>query len=255
MVTKETIERYFKRNYKRFFRKYLADAWLNSGSEGKATCPFHNDSKPSFCFNNESGTFYCHGCGAKGDIFYFYGMKNDLDIRLEFPKIIQGIAKDFGISVKEQRPKIVKTYDYRDAMGRLLYQVCRFKPKNFKQRRPDGKGGWVWNLKGIEPVLYRLPEILKAQEIIVVEGEKDVDNLFNLGFTATTSPMGGGRGKWRAKYSEYLQGKRVVLCPDNDQTGFEFIDSVGEALQGVAVSRKLFAEILLRIERLRCCTA
>jgi len=238
-VTKEIIERYFRGNYKRFFRKYLSDAKLYYGSEGKATCPFHNDSQPSLCFNNQSGTFYCHGCGAKGDIFNFYGMKNHLDIRLEFPKIIQGIAKDFGILVKEQRQKIVKTYDYKDAMGRLLYQVCRYEPKDFKQRRPDGKDRWVWNLKGIAPVIYRLPEVLKAQEIIVVEGEKDADNLFDLGFTATTSPMGAGKGKWRAKYSEYLRGKSVVLCPDNDRPGRQFMDSVGEALQGIAASVKI----------------
>ena len=40
--------------------------------------------------------------------------------------------------------KIVAVYDYRDADGTLLYQVVRYEPKTFRQRRPDGNGGWIW---------------------------------------------------------------------------------------------------------------
>src|SRR5215831_4143177 len=48
--------------------------------------------------------------------------------------------------VSHTEPKIVKTYDYRDETGELLFQVVRFDPKGFRQRRPDGRGGWIWNL-------------------------------------------------------------------------------------------------------------
>jgi hypothetical protein len=44
------------------------------------------------------------------------------------------------------RAKIVATYDYTDASGNLLFQVCRFEPKDFRQRQPDGNGGWVWKM-------------------------------------------------------------------------------------------------------------
>ena len=54
--------------------------------------------------------------------------------------------------------KIVKTYDYKDESGQLLYQVVRYEPKDFRQRRPDGQGGWIWNLQGVRRVLYRLQE-------------------------------------------------------------------------------------------------
>ena len=33
---------------------------------------------------------------------------------------------------------IIATYDYTDQAGRLLYQVCRLEPKDFRQRRADG---------------------------------------------------------------------------------------------------------------------
>ncbi len=107
-------------------------------------------------------------------------------------------------------------YDYTDEDGLLLYQTVRFDPKDFKQRRPDGKNGWVWNIKGVRPVLYRLPELLKhnTETIFVCEGEKDVNALEELGLLATCNPMGAG--KWRDEYAEALHGRRVVVIPDND---------------------------------------
>ena len=53
--------------------------------------------------------------------------------------------------------RIVATYDYVDARGTLVFQVVRFAPKDFRQRRPDGKGGWMWSVKDIEAVPYNLP--------------------------------------------------------------------------------------------------
>jgi hypothetical protein len=71
-------------------------------------------------------------------------------------------ATEFGITVEQpSRPKlrrIVATYDYRDENGLLLFQVVRFAPKTFRQRRPDGSGGWSWRARDIRQILYRLPE-------------------------------------------------------------------------------------------------
>ena len=41
---------------------------------------------------------------------------------------------------------ISASYDYRDEDNKLLFQVVRFEPKDFRQRRPDGNGGWTWKL-------------------------------------------------------------------------------------------------------------
>ena len=75
--------------------------------------------------------------------------------------------------------KIVASYDYTDEFGTLLFQVVRLAPKTFRQRRPDGKGGWIWNLEGVTRVLYRLPDLMEAlaleRRVFVVEGEKDVE--------------------------------------------------------------------------------
>ena len=118
---------------------------------------------------------------------------------------------------KAGKGRIVATYDYTDEHGGLLFQAVRYQPKSFKQRRPDGRAAGCGSLEGVRRVLYRLPEVLAADEVIVVEGEKDADRLRALGFVATTNPQGAG--KWRPEYAEALAGKRVVVLPDNDEAG------------------------------------
>lgn len=127
------------------------------------------------------------------------------------------------IGVDRPRPagEIVETYDYTDAGGALLYQIVRFDPKDFRSRRPDGAGGWVWTFDGVRPVLYRLPEVVDAGTVVVTEGEKDVHTICRLGlpdgWAATCNPFGAGQ--WRSEYSEVLRGKSVIVCPDTDEAG------------------------------------
>jgi hypothetical protein len=232
----ELIQNYFKGNYLTFYSKYLTKVKKLGGDEFKALCPFHEDKEPSLNFNNQTGQYFCHGCNKKGNAIHFYAKINSLDTKRDFPKILKGIANDFGIPWQEERHHIDKAYDYTDAEGNLLYQVVRMNPKNFRQRRPDGNGGWKWDLKGVERVLYRLPDVLAAQEVLIVEGEKDVDALVDLGLPATTNPMGAKA--WRQEYNEYLQDKDVVLIPDNDPEGKEHMAQVGASLTGLVKSLK-----------------
>jgi len=233
---KDRIENRFRNKWNSFYEKYLQEVKKAGGQEYQALCPFHEDTKPSFSFNNETGKYYCHGCGKKGHAFHFYARINGYDTRRDFPKILKGIASDFSISWKEENAKLVATYDYLDPEGKLLFQVCRYEPKAFKQRRPGNNGNWVWNLKGIEPVLYNLPAVKEAGEILIVEGEKDVNNLKALGFTATTCPMGAR--KWKDHYNVYLRGKDIVLIPDNDNEGREHMTQIAMSLNGTAKSLK-----------------
>lgn len=233
---KETIQNHFQGNYHAFYSKYLSNVKRIGGEEYQALCPFHEDKKPSFNFNNKTGQYYCHGCNKKGDAIHFYAKINALDINRGFGRVLKGIADDFGIPWKEEKHHIVKTYDYTDAEGNLLFQVCRMNPKDFRQRRPINNGNWAWNLKGIQPVLYRLPAVLAAREVLLVEGEKDVDALAELGLTASTNPMGAR--KWREEYNEVLKGKDIVLIPDNDNEGREHMTQVAISLNSGAKSLK-----------------
>ncbi len=127
---------------------------------------------------------------------------------------------------------IAAIYDYTDAQGNLIFQVVRFDPKAFRTRRPDGSGGWMWSYQGFQPYLYRLPEVVRANTVLIVEGEKDVETAYRLhlpvGWAATSNPFGSCQ--WRANYSETLRGKRVILCPDTDGAGQRHLLQVGLAL-------------------------
>ena len=136
------------------------------------------------------------------------------------------------------KPAITHLYDYSDETGKLLFQCVRYTPKNFRQRRPDGVGGWIWDLKGVRRVLYRLPELLAAvksgEYVFFVEGEKDVDNLVRLGLHATCNPMGAV--KWNDQYSEQARGVRAVILRDNDDSGIKHVAQLIDSLRKTATS-------------------
>jgi hypothetical protein len=128
--------------------------------------------------------------------------------------------------------EIVVTYNYTSEHGNLLYQVVRYQPKDFKQRRPDGCGGWIWR-KGVRQVLYRLPEVLEAPIVFVVEGERDVETLRSHCFVATTN-AGGAKAPWLPNFTESLRGREVILIPDNDEPGRGRVLTIARALLGKA---------------------
>src|SRR5262249_16378892 len=131
--------------------------------------------------------------------------------------------------------RIVAQYDYTDEQGELLFQVVRFKPKNFRQRRPDGRD-WIWNLNGVRRVPFQLPKVLAAVKagkvIFIPEGEKDCQAVMKLGLVATTCP--GGANKWRQEYNEYFRDADCVILPDNDDPGRSHAEHVAKSLHEVA---------------------
>jgi hypothetical protein len=122
-------------------------------------------------------------------------------------------------------------YDYQDATGRVVFQVVRYEPKDFKQWRVVA-GERAWSMDGVERLPYRLPELLShPASVWIVEGEKDVETLRAIGQTATCNP--GGAGKWLPAFSQHLRGKCVYLAPDNDEPGQKHMRSVLESLSGM----------------------
>ena len=186
-------------------------------------CPFHPDGegksphKPNLQVSERG--FICFACGAKGGL-------RELANRLQ-------VELPTNLAVMEAH------YNYCDEHGNLLFQVVRKPGKQFRQRRPDGKGGWIWDLKGVKRVLYRLPEILRRSDelVLVVEGEKDADRLLREGLLATTNP--GGAGKWRDEYSQTLSRRDVGVIPDNDDPGQNHADQVARSLHGMARTIKV----------------
>lgn len=198
------------------------DSWM-------ARCPAHHDTNPSCQVRHTNDGHILIHC--------FAGCTTD--------NILTAIGLDYsdlrnGKSGSKER-QIQATYDYDDESGKLLYQVVRYVPKGFSQRRPDGAGGWIWNLQGVRRVIYRLPGVLKGikagQTVYIVEGEKDADNLWSAGQCATTNAQGAG--KWLPDFAFWFTGARVIVIPDNDEPGRKHAASIAASLANVVVSIKL----------------
>ena len=201
-----------------------------SGNGWTVKCPAHDDGTPSLSIsegNDVRTLLYCHaGCDPK-DIC----AKRNLtlaDLYADNPER-NGHAK-----------RIVAAYPYPDASGNVLFEVVRFEPKDFRQRKPDAAApdGWTWNTKGVEKVLFRLPEILRdiasGKFIFICEGEKDALVLAELGISATCNP--GGAGKWQDSFSETLRGCDCVIIADKDAPGRAHAQLVAGKLHGLAKS-------------------
>ncbi len=203
-----------------------------SSEQGKGLCPFHDDTEPSLSVNLRTGVFNCFGCKKKGSLFDFYMERNGVD----FPEAKKALAELAGLSSQPGRQEM-EAYDYTDETGKLLFQTIRYEPKDFRQRRPDGNGGWIYNLTDVRKVPYKLPSILKSVSVIIVEGEKDADNLGRIGFTASCCPMGAG--KWKPEYNEHFRDRDVVIIPDNDEPGRKHSRDVANSLKGIARTLKI----------------
>ena len=77
-----------------------------AGKNYKARCPFHNEKTPSFFISPDRGSYYCFGCGAKGDIFSFVEHFEGTD----FLGSLKLLAEKAGI-VLEKRGSYEKTDD------------------------------------------------------------------------------------------------------------------------------------------------
>jgi hypothetical protein len=189
------------------------------------TCPAHDDRTPSLHVSagNDGRVLLRCQAGCEQDAVV---AADELTMADLFPERGNG------------HREIAATYPYIDENDDLLFEVVRFAPKGFGQRRPDGRGGWVWKLGDTRRVPYRLPKVLDAvangRTVFVAEGEKDVHALERAGAVATCNPQGAG--KWRDEYSAALRGADVVIVADRDDRGREHARQVFASLQGIAKS-------------------
>jgi len=196
-----------------------------SGACWMACCPSHDDRNPSLSLRDAEGKVlvHCHaGCSQE---------------------VVIDALRNRGLwesAVGPQGRRIVATYDYTDESGELLYQIVRLAPKDFRQRRPGPDGDWIWK-KSRQQVLYRLPEVLEAPIVFVVEGEKDVETLRGHGFAATTN-AGGANAAWLPCFTEALRGREVILIPDNDPPGRSRVVTIARAILGT-VARLIVLEL------------
>ena len=173
-----------------------------------------------------------------------FGKRGSVSVKLDTNQFYDHESAEGGAVISErqlapeiQMPRMcVKKYNYLDEAGRIHMQVRRFMPKDFRQCRPDPNepGKWIHSVKGLPQIPYRLPELMQSDYVIIVEGEKDADELTRFGLTATCNPQGSN--KWPDELNEYFRGKDVYIIPDNDEAGIAHARLVSSKLFSVAQS-------------------
>jgi 5S rRNA maturation endonuclease (ribonuclease M5) len=203
--------------------KRAGENFVTSGCPKTRHKKFHRPNT----INPAKNLWHCNDCDVGGSVIDWMAYEEDITVAQALRKL--------GGGPNGTNPPVA-THDYPDENGELLYQIGRFDPKTFKARRGPDDPEWKFGIKGVRRVLYRLPELSKAQLVCIAEGEKDCDNLAKLGFVATTNPFGAD--KWRDEYSETLRDKDLVIFGDADEPGKAHAQEVIESLTGIAATIK-----------------
>ncbi len=203
-------------------------------------CPFHDDNHPSLAVSLENGRFHCKACGETGTVIKLVEGIHGIE-RAEAVNIL----KRLGV-LKQAKPQqeAVYYYYYPTENAELAYRKKKLRhadgSKSFVYEHYDyDKEVWVAGKpKDCPPLLYNYHDaIIKARKenlpVLFVEGEKDVETLKALGFLATTS---GGANDWSPELAGEFAGLDVILIPDNDQAGREWLLKVEQDLSAFAKS-------------------
>ena len=236
-------------------------------AEWRGPCPIHGGKNDNFAVQSATGRWFCHStCGRGGDILTLEEALTGGD----FPTRKAEVFRLLGRIEPEHRHNATRTngnsagtaptkttkftntaggwremarYPYVDRGGRLLFEVIRYLKrdgdKGFRQCRPDGRSGFVWNLDGIERVPYRLPTLLNAETVYLPEGEKDVHTLEEWGLVASCNPGGSGDSDLYAGWADHFRDRHIVILPDNDRPGRKHAAAVAAALLSVAASARI----------------
>lgn len=78
-----------------------------SGGNYKARCPFHTEKTPSFYISPARGSYYCFGCGAKGDIFTFVQEYE----KVNFVEALKILADRAGIQLEQFKSDVKNEFE------------------------------------------------------------------------------------------------------------------------------------------------
>lgn len=94
-----------------------------AGTSFRARCPFHNEKTPSFYISPDRGSYYCFGCGAKGDIFSFVQEFEGLD----FVGALKMLADKTGVTITYDKSE---NYSEKDILFKILEKTTTYLEQN-----------------------------------------------------------------------------------------------------------------------------
>ena len=219
------------------------------------SCPCHDDRKQSLHISHKGNkTLICDQAGCSLDeILEAVGLKqSDLfDDEIQKSSRTWRDRMEYGQKQKHgEGAHIAAVYNYKDANGKYLFSKIRIEGgdiqgKEFLQARiDDSSDSYQYGLGGIKPTLYNLPALIRAIDdgfpVYIVEGEKDVETLRKLHYTATTA---GAVGGWKKEYAKHFIGATVNILPDNDKPGETLAEEIRRDLKPYAFTVRVIHKI------------
>ena len=94
----------------------IISGYVDIGRKGRnlmGVCPFHAERTPSFCVYPSSGSFYCFGCGAGGDVITFLRLIEHWDYLETIKNLCDRCGMNFDISDEENEKQKQKLIIYK----------------------------------------------------------------------------------------------------------------------------------------------
>ena len=213
----------------------LGVKWVSPESFN-ARCPCHDDKRRSLsvCIG-DTGKLLVHcfaGCGWR-DIMRAIGAPvGDTFEKFQEVKADREVFTASYYAPLSLRWPLMSGWSYQHADGSHAFAVYRLDNHGKKEVRPvkPCDGGYTWGLPQAPRPLYRLPELMAHDGVIVVcEGEKATDAAVTAGWCATTS-VGGASAASKSDWSP-LSMRHVSIWPDNDGPGLKYAEEVNEILE------------------------
>ena len=201
-----------------------------SGTGFKARCPAHDDKNPSLSITEGAGGKVLVRCHAASGCT-FEAIRDALWPRgdaaaTEAPAAARTspVAAPTAEAEREPRKLPDGPHDaaslYRYADGTVAFASVRWEPpgkkKQFSQWVPVEDGLWIDRNPLTSLPLFRLPQIMGATKVVVVEGEKCVGAVLEAWPDIAVTTFGGGSGSWRRTDWKPLAGRDVSIWADAD---------------------------------------
>lgn len=193
-----------------------------------------------------------------GDIFDLWAAVYGQDTHTHFPEILdaiqgwlEGTPSDRSKSTAIVKPKLSKpkkggggslnlgepsiVWTYVDAYSTPVTEIRRYDDGDNKTYRPWDCKTKTFCMPDADRPLYNLPTILKAGQVVLVEGESSAEALISQGIVATTA-MGGAHTALEKTDWSPLKGKHIVMWPDNDMPGKDYAQRLQSWLQDIGVA-------------------
>ncbi|WP_341810245.1 MULTISPECIES: AAA family ATPase [unclassified Wolbachia] len=188
---------------------------------------------------SRAGLWNDFATGEGGDIIDLWASVHRKNARTEFPEVMASIAEWLGHFKNSSNPTAY--WDYYDEKGQALVRVYRYDDGNGKRYLPFDIKKSDFGAPEIRP-LYNIPEILKSDKIVLVEGEKCAEALIKQGITATTIMSGANADVKKTDWSQ-LKGKHIIIWPDNDEAGKKYAKNAEKKLLEIGVESLVMLNI------------